>query len=147
MFERINNDIVNAMKAKDKETLDVIRMVKGAMQLESISKKRNLEDDEVIAIVSKQIKMRKESIEEFKKANRTDLIEKTESEIVILNKYLPEQLSDEELSKIIDEIIVKVEAKNDKDMGKIMKELAPLVKGKADMGKVNMIIKEKLSIN
>jgi uncharacterized protein YqeY len=147
MFERINNDIVSAMKAKDKDTLDVIRMVKGAMQLESISKKRNLEDDEVIAIVSKQIKMRKESIEEFKKANRTDLIEKTESEIVILNKYLPEQLSDEELSKIIDEIIVKVEAKNDKDMGKIMKELAPLVKGKADMGKVNMMIKEKLSIN
>lgn len=146
MLEKITNDMITAMKAKDKKKLDVVRMIKGAIQLEEINKKKKLEDDDVIAIISKQIKMRKESIEEFKKANRVDLIEQTESEITILNEYLPEQISDEELTKIITDVIVKVDAKVASDMGKIMKELIPLIKGKADMGKVNMIIKEKLSI-
>lgn len=146
MLEKITNDMITAMKEKNKKKLDVVRMIKGAIQLEEINKKKKLEDDDVIAIISKQIKMRKESIEEFKKANRVDLIEQAESEITILNEYLPEQLSDEDLTKIITEVIVKVDAKVASDMGKIMKELIPLIKGKADMGKVNMIIKEKLSI-
>ena len=147
MLEQLTNDMISAMKAQDKQTLSVIRMVKGAIQLEEINKKKKLENDEIIAIVSKQIKMRKESIEEFKKANRTDLISQTEAEIVILNKYLPVQLDDEELSKIVLDVIAKVDAKGANDMGKIMKELVPLIKGKADMTKVNSIIKEKLSIN
>jgi uncharacterized protein YqeY len=147
MIERLTSDMINAMKAQDKETLSVIRMIKGAIQLEEINKKKKLEDDDVIAIISKQIKMRKESIEEFKKGNRNDLITQAESEIAILNKYLPEQISDEKLNNIIDEVIAKVEAKSANDMGKIMKELVPLIKGKADMGKVNSLIKEKLSIN
>lgn len=147
MLEKITNDMINAMKAKDKETLAVIRMVKGAIQLEEINKKKKLEDDDIIAIISKQIKMRKESIEEFKKADRADLITQNESEIAILSKYLPLQMSDDELSTIITDIISKVDAKGANDMGKIMKELLPLIKGKADMGKVNLIIKEKLSIN
>lgn len=146
MLEKITSDMITAMKARDKKKLDVVRMIKGAIQLEEINKKKKLEDDDVIAIISKQIKMRKESIEEFKKANRVDLIERAESEITILNEYLPEQLGDEDLTKIITEVIVKVDAKVASDMGKIMKELVPLIKGKADMGKVNMIIKEKLSI-
>ena len=146
MLERLTNDMISAMKAKDKETLGVIRMVKGAVQLEEINKKKKLEDDDIVAIISKQIKMRKESIEEFKKGNRDDLITQTESEIEILNKYLPVQLSDEELTKIVDEAITKVGAKEVSDMGKIMKELIPLIKGKADMGRVNSLIKEKLSI-
>jgi len=146
MLERLTNDMISAMKAKDKETLGVIRMVKGAVQLEEINKKKKLEDDDIIAIISKQIKMRKESIEEFKKGNREDLIAQTEFEMEILNKYLPVQLSDEELTKIVDEAITKVGAKEVSDMGKIMKELIPLIKGKADMGRVNSLIKEKLSI-
>jgi uncharacterized protein YqeY len=133
------------MKSHDKETLDVIRMVKGAIQLEKINKQKELEDDDVIAIISKQIKMRRESIEEFKKASREDLIAKNESEIEILSKYLPEQLSDDELNNIISEVISKVDAKEASDIGKVMKELVPLIKGKADMSKVNVIIKEKIS--
>lgn len=146
MLDKLTSDMITAMKAQDKETLAVIRMVKAAIQLEEINKQKKLDDDDVVAIVSKQIKMRKESIAEFEKANRQDLIEKTQAEINILNKYLPEQLSDEELDAIISDIIAKVEAKSTNDMGKIMKELSPLVKGKADMGKVNQMIKEKLSI-
>lgn len=146
MLDRLTTDMISAMKAKDKETLGVIRLVKGAIQLEEINKKKKLEDDDVIAIISKQIKMAKESIEEFKKANRSDLIEKIEVELVILSRYLPVQLSDEELSKIVINVIAEVDAKGSNDMGKIMKELIPLIKGKADMGKVNLIIKEKLCI-
>ena len=145
MIERINNDMIAAMKNKDTETLNVIRMVKGAIQLEEISKKRKLEYEEIIGIVAKQIKLRKESIAEFEKGNRDDLINKTINEISILNNYLPPQLSDEELSDIISDVIARVDAKAMSDMGKIMKELAPLVKGKADMDRVNQIIREKLS--
>ncbi|MDD2203173.1 MAG: GatB/YqeY domain-containing protein [Bacilli bacterium] len=146
MLEKLTQDMIDAMKAKDKEKLSVIRMVKGVVQLEEINKKQKLEDDDIIAIISKQIKMRKESIEEFKKGNRDDLVVQTESEVEILNKYMPTQLTEEKLETIIDEIIVKVEAKEVSDVGKIMKELVPLIKGKADMGKVNLLIKQKLSI-
>lgn len=145
MLEKLSNDMIKAMKSKDKETLAVIRMVKASIQLEEINKKKRLEDDEIIAIISKQIKMRKESIEEFKKANRVDLISQSEKEIDILNNYLPAQLGDDELIAIIDNVISKVDAKGVNDMGKIMKELLPLIKGKVDMSKVNALIKEKLS--
>jgi uncharacterized protein YqeY len=145
MLDKINKDMISAMKSKDKETLSVIRMIKASIQLDEINKKRQLEDDEIISIITKQVKMRKESIEEFKKANRTDLIEQTESEIEILNKYLPEQLSDDELTAIIESVIEKVDAKTTNDIGKIMKEIIPLTKGKADMAKVNLIIKQQLN--
>jgi uncharacterized protein YqeY len=107
MLEKLTNDMISAMKARDKEKLSVIRMVKAAIQLEEINKKKKLEDDDVIAIISKQIKMRKESIEEFKKASRSDLIDQTQSEIDILVTYLPTQLSEEELSKIVSEVKLK----------------------------------------
>lgn len=146
MLEKITSDMISAMKAKDKEKLSVIRMIKGAIQLEEISKKGKLEDADIIAIISKQIKMGKESIEEFNKANRFDLVEKITAEIDILKEYLPVQLEDSELENIIIDVITKVDAKSTNDIGKIMKELVPLVRGKADMGKVNQIIKEKLSV-
>ena len=138
-------DMKQAMKDKDKLTLSVIRLVKGSIQLEEINKKSILSNDDILSIIIKQVKMRKESIVEFEKANRIDLIEELNKEINILNKYLPIQLSDEELDIIITEVINKVNAKNNSDTGKIMKELIPLIKGKADMSKVNLIIKEKLS--
>ena len=138
-------DMKQAMKDKDKLTLSVIRLVKGSIQLEEINKKSILSDDDILSIIIKQVKMRKESIVEFEKANRIDLIEELNKEINILNKYLPIQLSDEELDIIITEVINKVNAKTNSDTGKIMKELVPLIKGKADMSKVNLIIKEKLS--
>ncbi len=145
LVEKINSDMITYMKNKDSFSLGVIRMVKGAIQLEKINKKRELNDDEVIAVISKQIKMRNDSIKEFEKANRTDLVEQNQKEIAILNTYMPEQLSDEEVNKIIDEAFVKLNPTSSKDMGIIMKEISPKVKGKADMGKVNSIIKDKLA--
>lgn len=145
MRERILNDLKEAMKAQDKKALAVIRMVKGAMQMEELNKKKELDDDEVIALIAKQIKTRKESIVEFEKGNRTDLIDATNEEIEILNKYLPEQLSLDEVNKIIDEIFNEVNPTSMRDMGKIMGLANAKLKGRADMGEVSSIIKNKLN--
>ena len=145
MRERILEDLKNAMKAQDKKTLSVIRMVKGAMQMEELNKKAELTDDEAIAVIAKQIKTRKESIVEYEKGNRADLIEATQEEIEILNKYMPEQLSEEEINKVIDEIFEEVKPSSIKDMGKVMGLANSKLKGKADMGVVSSIIKEKLN--
>lgn len=143
--ERINKDMIEYMKSKNTFALGVIRMVKGAIQLEKINLKRDLNDDEVISVISKQIKMRNDSIAEFAKANRQDLVDQYKNEIDILNKYLPEPLTDEEVNKIIDEAFKKVNPTTQKDMGLIMKEVSPKVNGRADKGKVSQIIKEKLA--
>ena len=102
-------------------------------------------DDAVIEVVSKQVKTHKESIEEFKKAGRNDLVENLLKEVQVLSKYLPEQLSEDEVRSKIDEVISSVKASSIKDMGKVMKELTPIFKGKADMKLVNTIVKEKLN--
>lgn len=145
MRERILSDLVSAMKNKDKEVLSVLRMVKGAIQLEEINKKQELKDEDVIAVLSKQIKTRKESIVEFEKAGREDLITQTQSEIDILSKYMPEQLSEEEVLKVIDEAFATVKPEKPSDMGKLMGFVTPKLKGKADMSFVSKTIKEKLS--
>ncbi len=145
MRDKIINDIMLAMKNKEKEKLSVLRMVKGAIQLEEINKKKNLDDNEVIAVISKQIKTRKESITEFAKGNRQDLITQTEKEIEILNEYMPEQLSETEILSIIDQAIEELKPKAMSDMGKIMKEINPKLLGKADMSLVSKLVKEKLS--
>lgn len=145
MRQVILDDIITAMKAKDKDTLAVLRMVKGAMQLEEINVKHELNDEEMTRIISKQIKTRKDSIVEFEKGNRQDLVDAVNSEIVILEKYMPEQMSEEQIAKVIDEVFSKVNPTGPSEMGKIMGMISPLVKGKADMGLVNKMIKEKLS--
>lgn len=145
MFDKINSDIINAMKEKKSETLNTLRLLKGAIQLEEINKKTKLSDEDIVGIVSKQIKSRKDSIEEFKKGNRTDLIEKAEKEIELLKQYLPEQLSDEEVEKIIDEAIFSVNAKSPSDIGKVMGALMPKIKGKTDVSKTSIIVKSKLN--
>lgn len=145
MREKILEDLKLAMKAQDKEKLSVIRMLKGAMQMEELNKKHELTDDEVIAIISKQIKSRKEAIVEFEKANRTDLVEQNKAEIEILNTYMPEQMSDEEINKVIDEAFSKINPTSERDMGKIIGSISPILRGKADMGNVSKIVKEKLS--
>ena len=145
MRERIIDDLKSAMKNQDKDMLKVIRMVKGSMQLEEINLKHELNDDEVISIISKEIKTRRDSIKEFIKGNRQDLVEETEREIKILEKYLPEQLSDDEINSIIDEVFSKVQPKGMQEMGKVMGMISPLVKGKTDLGSVSTKIREKLS--
>lgn len=145
MKDQINKDFISAMKNKDKETLAVIRMVKGAIQLEELNKKSDLSDDEIVAIVSKQIKTRKESIVEFAKGNREDLIKQTEAEITILEKYMPEQMSENEVDKIIDEAFTKVNPVGPSDIGKLMGIISPILKGKADLGLVNKKIRDRLN--
>lgn len=145
MREKILKDIIEAMKAKEKEKLSVLRMIKGAMQLEEINLKRELNDVEMTQIISKQIKTRKDSIKEFEKGARQDLIDAANEEIKILEIYMPEQMSEEEISKKVDEIFASVNPSGPSDMGKIMGKAAPMFKGKADMGLVNKIIKEKLA--
>ena len=143
--ERILDDIVTAMKAKDKDTLSVLRMIKGAMQLEEINVKHELNDEEMTRIVNKQIKTRKDSIVEFEKGNRQDLIDAVNKEIEILEKYMPEMMSEEEINKVIDDVFAKLNPAGPSEMGKIMGAISPMVKGKADMGLVNKLIKERLS--
>lgn len=145
MRERILNDLKEAMKKQDKEKLMVIRMVKGAMQLEELDKKHELSDEEMVSIIAKQIKTRKESIIEFEKGNRTDLIEKTNKEIDILNEYMPEQLSIEKINEEIDKIFLELKPTSISDIGKVMGKASSLLKGKADLSIVNKLIKERLN--
>ncbi len=144
MRQKIFDDIIKAMKEKDKETLSVLRMVKGAITLEEIDKKRELKDEEVLSVLTKQVKTRKDSIVEFEKANREDLKEKTEAEIMILNRYLPKQLTKEEMIEEVNKAFEKVNPTGKQDMGKIMKELSSL-KGRADMAFLNECVKDKLA--
>lgn len=149
LYDTIMTDMKEAMKSHDKETLSTLRFLKSAIDLFKINNKMDRtespSDDTVIEVVSKQVKTHKESIEEFKKAGRNDLVENLLKEVQILSKYLPEQLSEDEVRSKIDEVISSVEATSIKDMGKVMKELTPLFKGKADMKLVNTIVKEKLN--
>ena len=147
LAERITEDVKVAMKNQDKEKLNVIRMVKSAIQLAKIEAKHDLSDEEVIDVISKQIKMRKDSIVEFEKASRTDLSENYRKEIEILKEYMPEPLSIEKVKEIIDDAFDKIKPTSPKQMGLIMKEVTPQIKGKFDMGEVSKIIKEKLSSN
>ena len=145
LLEQLNKDMIEAMKNKDSFTLGVIRMAKGAIQLEGINKKKELTDEDVVSVISKQIKMRNDSITEFSKANRTDLVEQNKKEIEILSKYMPEQLSLDEVNKILDDAFAQINPTSSKDMGLIMKEVTPKLKGKADMGQVTANIKERIA--
>ena len=145
MKERLMEDLKAAMKNQDKTRLAVIRMVKAAIQMDEIAKGRALDEAELGSIFSKQIKTRKESIVEFEKGNRQDLIDQTNEEIKILSSYMPEQLSEEKIIDIIDHIIKTVNATSIKDMGSVMKEASSKLKGKADMSLVSSIIKNKLN--
>lgn len=144
MYEKIKSDIVAFMKEKDTLKVQTLRGIKGDVDLEHINKKVDITDELVIDMLSRGIKTRRESILEFEKGGRDDLIEKTNSEIEFLKGYLPKQLTNEELDKIIDEVFNKVNPTSAKDMGLIMKELTPLVKGKCDMKNVSSMIKNKL---
>ncbi len=144
MVEQLEKDMIEAMKNKEKERLTVIRAVKAGLKQEQIDHKKEINDDLLIEVVSRQIKMRKESIAEFEKGNRQDLVDQTQAEIDILMKYLPEQLSEEEVLKVIDEIFEEVKPESKKDMGRVMKEANARLKGKADMKTVSSIIQEKL---
>ena len=145
MIEQLDKDMIEAMKNKEKERLTVIRMVKASLKQEQIDHKKEINDELLIDVVNKQIKMRRDSITEFEKGGRTDLIEKTQAEIDILMKYLPEQLTEEEVNKVIDEIFADIKPEGQKDIGKVMKEATAKLKGKADMKYVSTEIRNRLN--
>ena len=143
MVEQINEDLKKSMKEQDKFKVSVLRMLKSALQLESINKKGDLTDDEVIAVIKKQVKMRNDSIVEFQKFNKVEEIEKLEKEIEILKEYLPESLSEEEVDKAIADAFTNISPTSMKDMGLIMKELQSIA-ARADMSEVSKKVKDKL---
>ncbi|MCI8588623.1 MAG: GatB/YqeY domain-containing protein [Bacilli bacterium] len=144
MIEKLEKDMIEALKNKEKDRLTVIREIKSGIKLAQIDQKKEMNDDLLIEIVSKAIKTRKESVKEFEKGARQDLIDKTNFEIDILNAYLPAQLSKEEIEQIVENAFQEVKPTALKDMGKIMGVITPLLKGKADMGIVSQMVKEKL---
>ncbi len=145
--EKLTEDMKQAMKDKEagKLRLSVIRMVRSSIKNVEIDHKKELSDDEVLEVLAKEVKMRRDSLEEFKKANRPDLVATLEQEISILTQYLPEQLSEAEVRKLAEEAVAATQAASPKEMGKVMAVLMPKVKGRADGKRVNSIVRELLN--
>ena len=141
----ITNDMKLAMKAQDKPALKAIRMIIGAIKQKEIDDRIELNDSQVLTVIQKMVKQRKDSISQFSDAGRTDLVEVEESELVIINNYMPEQLSDDEVDAAVTKAIADSGADSMKDMGKLMGILKVQLDGKADMGAVSQLIKAKLS--
>ncbi|MCS5590394.1 MAG: GatB/YqeY domain-containing protein [Candidatus Thioglobus sp.] len=141
----ITNDMKLAMKAKDKSALKAIRMILGAIKQKEIDDRIELDDAQVLVVIQKMVKQRKDSISQFTDAGRTDLVEVEESELSIINNYMPEQLSDDEVDAAVTKAIADSGANSMKDMGKLMGILKGQLDGKADMGAVSQLIKAKLS--
>ena len=138
--ETLNNDIKTAMKAKDKEALAVLRMIKTAVQAAEIDKKEELNAEEELTILAREAKQRRESLAEFVKAGRDELVAKTEAEIEIVERYLPKQLSVEEVKEVIATVAEKIGATTQKEFGKLMGAVMQELKGKAD----GNVIKEQV---
>jgi uncharacterized protein YqeY len=146
LLDRLNSDMKEAMKNKDKEKLSVIRMVKASIQNDAIKMmKQELTDDEQLTVLTRELKQRKDSLQEFEKAGRNDLVEKLNHEIAILHAYLPEQLSEEDLVTIIKQTISDVNATSKAEMGKVMGAVLPKVKGKADGSLVSKLVQQLLN--
>ena len=141
--ETLNNDIKTAMKAKDKETLAVLRMIKTAVQAAEIDKKEELNAEEELTILAREAKQRRESLAEFVKAGRDELVAKTEAEIEIVERYLPKQLSVEEVKEVIATVAEKIGATTQKEFGKLMGAVIQELKGKAD----GNVIKEQVKVH
>lgn len=146
LLERLNNDMKQAMKNKEKDKLSVIRMVKSSLQNEAIKLGvKELSDEAELTVLSREVKQRKDSLHEFDKAGRDDLVEKLRTELAIVELYLPKQLTEEELSEIVKQTVSEVGATSKADMGKVMAAIMPKVKGKADGSLVNKFVQQHLS--
>ncbi len=142
---QVTNDMKTAMKAKDKETLGTIRMLTAAIKQVEVDERRELSDADVLSIVVKMIKQRKDAAEQFAQADRVDLQQKELAEIGIIEKYMPAQLSTQEVTDMVQTIITETGAKGMQDMGKVMGLTKAKVAGQADMGQVSQIVKAALS--
>ena len=145
--DRLTEDMKQAMKDKEagKLKLSVIRMVRSAAKNVEIDRRKELDDNELLDVVAKEVKMRRDSLDEFRKAGRPELLATLEQEIAILMEYLPEQMSEAEVRALVTQAVADAQAASAKDMGKVMALLMPKVKGRADGKLVNSIVKELLS--
>ena len=141
---RINDDVKAAMKAKDKPRLGVLRLITAAIKQREVDEQITLNDEQVLAVLEKMVKQRKDSITQYEKAGRDELAQQEAFEIGIIQDYMPEQLSDDEIDALISEAISSSGAESMKDMGKVMGLLKPKLAGRADMGAVSAKIKAKL---
>jgi uncharacterized protein len=145
LLDTLNQDMKQAMKNKEKQKLSVIRMLKASLQNEAIKHGHELNEEEELTVLAREMKQRKDSLQEFEKAGREDLVAGLQDEIAILTPYLPKQLSEEEIQEIVAQTISETGAASKADMGKVMGALMPKVKGKADGGLVNRIVQQQLS--
>lgn len=145
ILNQLNEDMKTAMRAKERDKLTTIRMIKASIQNEEIKKGAELNDEEILTILSREKKQRLESFAEFEKAGREDLTEKLTAELEVVEKYLPEQLSDEEVRTLVKETIAEVGAESMQDMGTVMSNVMPKLQGRADGGQVNAIVRELLT--
>ncbi|SES66721.1 GatB/YqeY domain-containing protein [Anaerobranca gottschalkii] len=145
LVDRLTADMKTAMKNGDKLALSVIRMMRSEIKYAEISKGSPLTEEDVLEVLSRECKKRRDSIEEYTKGNRQDIAAQLEKEVEIISTYLPKQLTKEEIQSIIDEAIRETQVSSVKEMGKLMAYIMPKVKGKADGKLVNQLVKEKLS--
>ncbi len=142
--EKLLGDLKRAMKEKDRSALNAIRMITNDIKNREIELRRELDDGEIAQLISAQVRKREEAIEQFRKGNRIDLVEEESKQVELLKSYLPKPLSQEELSKMIDEAIEEAGAKSPRDLGKVMRLIMPKVRGRADGKLVNQMVRHKL---
>lgn len=145
LLERLNQDMKTAMKNKEKTKLSVIRMLRSEIKNEEIERQHTLNDEEVIEVLMRELKKRKDALQQFEEAGRKDLVQQLQEEIAVIQPYLPEQLSEEELRELVREVLQETGATSKADMGKVMKAIMPRVKGRADGKLVNRLVQEALS--
>ncbi|KTD14310.1 GatB/YqeY domain-containing protein [Legionella israelensis] len=143
--EQITNDLKDAMRAKDKKKLEALRLITAAIKQIEVDERIEVDDDRLLSILDKMAKQRRESIEQFEKAGREDLVDQEQYELDVISNYLPEPLTEEEIRQLIDETMQQLDAKTMADMGKVMAQLKPKLQGRADMSEVSKIIRAKLS--
>lgn len=142
--DRLTNDLKEAMKNKEQVRKSVVTLIRAGIKQCEVDTRQELTDEDIISLISKQLKQRKDALSDFEKANRIDLIEQTNQEIAILENYLPEQLDDVELKEIITKVVEEVGATSMKDMGKVMAKTISLVQGRADGKRINAMVKQIL---
>ncbi len=143
--DQINEDVKTAMRGKDKERLAALRLIQAAFKQKEVDERIELNDEQTITILDKMAKQHRDSIEQFKQAGRDDLVNKEQFELDIIEAYLPEQLSEDEINQMIEQAISDTGAETMKDMGKVMGVLKGKLQGRADMGKVSGLIKSRLT--
>jgi hypothetical protein len=142
---QISEDMKNAMRAKDSVRLGTIRLLQAAIKQREVDERIELTDPDVISVIEKMLKQRRDSIAAYESADRVDLADVEKAEVVILQTYLPQQLTEEEISALLEKVVTDTGADSIKDMGKVMAAIKPLVAGKADMGQISGLIKTRLA--